>query len=151
MGTSAPWNITAKADGKESSHYNDNLCVYCTSEYQSLTSDNFGVSTIDCTSTLFVANDAGANSIKKEYKKGHFKNFEAESFFKNDKTDQCPIKTCSLWEKGCTKELDNENFAISDKNLIVVKLSDSEGYDIDACVKCSNGQQNITYDKWSIS
>jgi hypothetical protein len=67
MGTSAPWDITAKADGTS---YSDNVCVYCTSEYQSLTSDNLGVATIDCTSTLFVANDAGANSIKQEYKQG---------------------------------------------------------------------------------
>jgi hypothetical protein len=71
MGTSAPWDISAKADGKKSSNYNDNVCVYCTSEYQSLTVNNFGVSTIDCTFTLFVANDAGTNSIKKEYEKGH--------------------------------------------------------------------------------
>jgi len=100
---------------------------------------------------LFVANDVGDASITTEYDRGKNKNLQAEDFFKNDKPTDCPFKTCFLYERGCKTTLDNENVAISDDNSVLVKLSNPKGYDLSACVKCSNGQQNITYDNWSIS
>lgn len=56
MGTSSPWSITALADGVE--NYNENLCVSCKNKYVTMTYDNFGVGTIDCSATLFVSNEA---------------------------------------------------------------------------------------------
>lgn len=67
MGTSLPWMITALADGDADSNYNDNLCVYCTNKYESTTYDNFGVSTIDCSDTLFPSSGADSKSIQTEY------------------------------------------------------------------------------------
>jgi len=55
-----------------------------------------------------------------------------------------------LKEKGCKNDLDNENFSITDDNVIVAKLSNTEGYEASVCVMCYNGQQNITYDKWTV-
>ena len=98
MDTSYPWTMRALADGDASSNYNDNLCVYCTNYYESRTYDNFGVSTIDCSRTLFVSADADNNQIQTEYERGKVQNLLAVDFFKNDKATECPIKTCSLYE-----------------------------------------------------
>jgi hypothetical protein len=151
MDSSAPWTIRALNNGEVTSNYNDNVCVSCKNKYVTMNYDNFGVGTVDCSDTLFVSNEAESSSIKSEYDRGKNKQIQAEAFFKNDRPVDCPIKTCSLFEKGCKKTLDNENVAISDSNSILVKLSNTNGFDLDACVQCSNGQQQLTYDKWSIS
>ena len=85
MDSSFPWTITARADGDANSNYNDNLCVYCTSEYESKTHDNFGVSTIDCRDALFVSSAAGSKSIQTEYDRSKVASIEGEDFFKNNK------------------------------------------------------------------
>ena len=78
--------------------------------------DNFGVGTIDCSATLFISNEADSQSIQSDYDRGKNENLEAVDFFHNDKPSDCPIKTCTLLEKGCRKTLDNENVAIADGN-----------------------------------
>lgn len=62
----------------------------------------------------------------------------------------CPIKFCSLKAKGCNSDLDDENFSITNDDVIVAKLSNPEGFETSVCVMCTNGQQNITYDKWTV-
>jgi hypothetical protein len=119
METTTPFNLYGLANGDPSDNYNDNLCVFCTNEYESRTIDNFGVSTIDCSKTMFVATDANSHDINVEYERSNSKNLNAEDWFKNDKPNECPVKTCKLYEKGCTTELDNENFAITGENVIV--------------------------------
>ena len=151
MDSSSPWTISALNNGEVTSNYNDNVCVSCKNKYTTMNYDNFGVGTVDCSNTLFVSNDAESSSIKSEYDRGKNQQMQAEAFFKNDKPLDCPIKSCSLFEKGCKKTLDNENVAISDSNSILVKLSNTNGFDLQACVQCSNGQQDLTFDKWTIS
>ena len=68
---------------------------------------------------MFVATDASGHSINTKYERGNSLNLQAEDWFKNDKPDVCPIKTCSLKEEGCSKDLDNENLAITSENVIV--------------------------------
>jgi hypothetical protein len=114
MGTTSPFSITALNDGIV--NYNDNVCVSCWNKYVNMTYDNFGVGTIDCSASLFISDEADSKSIKSDYERGKNENLEAVDFFHNDRPSDCPIKTCSLLEKGCRKTLDNENVAIVNGN-----------------------------------
>jgi hypothetical protein len=73
-------------------------------------------------------------------------------FFSNSDTTNCPITSCSLYESGCSTEMnDPVNMGDSTPWDMTAEKDRTAGYSQSLCVSCTNGAQTITIDDWFVT
>ena len=153
MSSSSPWDVTASLD--VSGGFSLTMCIECTNGDITVTKDDWEVELVDCTNVLSVPT---APTTIKQYATNPAKIYgnDWDSAFGNTDVTNCAITSCSLYDNDCSTPLSSSDIyfsgSLSSGDLFVyAKRNVEAGYSLTICVVCSNGDQDIQLNNWSVS
>ena len=155
INSNSPWDITMSV--QEPSGYSFSLCVTCTNGLQSISIDNWAVvlNSIDCSATMSPGSTPDVTNIYDASLTGQvLLGTDWDTFFSNTEPTDCAITSCTLWKAGlCGVEAFTETEVWLDWSSVgfLADFNVVTGYSHSVCVRCSNGQQDIDLDNWTIT